>query len=219
MHVKWLQSCLTLGDSKPTRLLCPWDSPGRTTEVDCHALLQGIFLTQGFNLGLLHLLHWQGGPLPLVPPGKPLVPWSRIQAPCIGSTESQSLDHQGSPWGEGLSNTGQWWETLYLIKMCGPIIGRLCPKWSKGHNENEKLWDHQVIVLSSYSSRETENSFLASETVAWTGYMRILDFRILKARRELGGSNQLHPSGSLHIKVDGQEIHLYQLPVGLLEAW
>ena len=155
MHVKPLQSCLTLGDSKPTRLLCPWDSPGMTTGVGCYALLQGIFLTQGLNLGLLHLLHWQGGPLPLAPLGKPLVPWPWLQAPCIGSTESQSLDHQGSPWGEGLSNTGQWWETLYFIKMCGPIIGRLCPKWSKGHNENEKLWDHQVLVLSIHSSKAT----------------------------------------------------------------
>ena len=36
-----------------------------------HALLQGIFLTQGLNLGLLCLLHWQAGSLPLEPPGKP----------------------------------------------------------------------------------------------------------------------------------------------------
>ena len=30
-----------------TRLLCPWDSPGKNTEVGCHFLLQGAFLTQG----------------------------------------------------------------------------------------------------------------------------------------------------------------------------
>ena len=35
------------------------------------ALLQGIFRTQGSNLLLLCLLHWQVGFLPLVPPGKP----------------------------------------------------------------------------------------------------------------------------------------------------
>ena len=29
----------------PTRLLCPWDSPGKNTEVGCHALFQGIFPT------------------------------------------------------------------------------------------------------------------------------------------------------------------------------
>ena len=33
-------------------------------------LLQGIFLTQGLNLSLLCLLHWQIGSLPLAPPGK-----------------------------------------------------------------------------------------------------------------------------------------------------
>ena len=38
----------------PTRLLCPQDFPGKNTRVDCHFLLQEIFLTQGSNLGLLH---------------------------------------------------------------------------------------------------------------------------------------------------------------------
>ena len=37
----------------------------------CHFLLQGIFLTQGLNLHLLHILHWQVDSLKLVPPGKP----------------------------------------------------------------------------------------------------------------------------------------------------
>ena len=32
-----------------TRLLCPWDSPGKNTTVGCHFLLQGIFLTQMSN--------------------------------------------------------------------------------------------------------------------------------------------------------------------------
>ena len=33
---------------------CPWDSPGKNTGVGCHALLQGIFPTQGSNPGLPH---------------------------------------------------------------------------------------------------------------------------------------------------------------------
>ena len=37
-----------------TRLLHPWDFPGKSTRVGCHFLLQGIFLTQGSNPGLLH---------------------------------------------------------------------------------------------------------------------------------------------------------------------
>ena len=55
---------------QPTRLLCPWDSPGKNTGVNSHALLQGIFPTQGSNPCLLCLLHWQAGSLPLAPPGK-----------------------------------------------------------------------------------------------------------------------------------------------------
>ena len=52
----------------PARLLCPWDSPGKNTGVGCHALLQGIFPTQGSNPGLphcwqiLHQLSYQGCP-------------------------------------------------------------------------------------------------------------------------------------------------------------
>ena len=37
------------------------DSPSKNTGVGCHALLQGVFLTQGSNLHLLGLLHWQAG--------------------------------------------------------------------------------------------------------------------------------------------------------------
>ena len=55
---------------QPTRLLCPWGSPGRNAGVGCQALLQGIFPTQGSNPHLLCLLHWQAGSLPLAPPGK-----------------------------------------------------------------------------------------------------------------------------------------------------
>ena len=47
------------------------NSPGKTTGVSCHFLLQGIFPTQGSNSRLLLLLHWQADSLPLAPPGKP----------------------------------------------------------------------------------------------------------------------------------------------------
>ena len=43
---------------QPTRLLCPWDFPGKNTGVGCHFLLPGTFPTQGPNLRLLCLLHW-----------------------------------------------------------------------------------------------------------------------------------------------------------------
>ena len=58
---------------QPARLLCPWDSPGKNSGVGCHALLQGMFPTQGSNPHLLCLLYWQVGSLPLAPPSPTLL--------------------------------------------------------------------------------------------------------------------------------------------------
>ena len=57
MHAQLLQSCPTLSD--PMNCSLPSSSvhrilPGKNPGVGCHALLQGIFLTQGSNLALLH---------------------------------------------------------------------------------------------------------------------------------------------------------------------
>ena len=48
--------------------------PRHNTGVGCHFLLQGIFPTQGLNLNLLHLLHWQTDSLPLSHLGSPSYP-------------------------------------------------------------------------------------------------------------------------------------------------
>ena len=48
--------CNTM-ELQPARLLCPWNSPGKNTGVGCQALLQGIYPTQGSNLGLSHCRH------------------------------------------------------------------------------------------------------------------------------------------------------------------
>ena len=51
------QLCLPLCnpmDCSPPDSLVHGDSPGKNTGVGCHALLQGIFLTQGSNPGFLH---------------------------------------------------------------------------------------------------------------------------------------------------------------------
>ena len=53
---------------QPSRLLCPWNSPGKNTGVGSHSFLQGIFTTQGWNPGLpfctwiLYCLSHQGSP-------------------------------------------------------------------------------------------------------------------------------------------------------------
>ena len=66
----------------------------KNTVVDCHAFLQGIFLTRGLNSCLLRLLHWQVGSLPLVPPGKHLHQgtWSLIitSSPAVHRPLSQT---------------------------------------------------------------------------------------------------------------------------------
>ena len=59
-----------------TRLLCPWDFPGKSTGVGCHFLLQGIFLTQGSNTGLLHCRQTL---YPLSYQGSPQAKWGGIQ--------------------------------------------------------------------------------------------------------------------------------------------
>ena len=46
---KWKWRCSVVSDSsqphglQPTRLLCPWDFPGKSTRVGCHCLLREIF--------------------------------------------------------------------------------------------------------------------------------------------------------------------------------
>ena len=53
------------------RLLCPWNFPGKNTEVACHFLLQGIFLTPGLNPHLLHLPALAGEFSTSEPSGRP----------------------------------------------------------------------------------------------------------------------------------------------------
>ena len=78
--------------SGPTRVLCPWNSLGKNTGVGCHFLLQGVFPTEGSNLGLLHCrqslyhLSHQGSPLHT---GEP-VPEQRAPGKC-------SVPRPGSP--------------------------------------------------------------------------------------------------------------------------
>ena len=68
MHVPVTCDPLWPHGLQPTRLLCPWDFPGKNTGMGYYFLLQGILLTQGLNLWLLH---WQAYSLPLHHLGSP----------------------------------------------------------------------------------------------------------------------------------------------------
>ena len=65
-HVQLFSTPWTVGHQVPLSI----GFPGKTTGVSCHFLLEGIFLTQGFNLSLSCLQHLQAGSLLLAQPGK-----------------------------------------------------------------------------------------------------------------------------------------------------
>ena len=78
------QSCPTFCDHmncSPPGSSVHRDSPGKNTGVRCHALFQGIFRTQGWNLGLLYCrqaLLSEPAPAVLAPPILP--------SPCCGAS-------------------------------------------------------------------------------------------------------------------------------------
>ena len=140
-----MPSCLTLLWPRklwPTRLLSPWDFPGEITGEGCHALLQGIFPTQGSNLCLLPLSHQVSLRLHNLPSkvektgSKPkfsqmqrlwvaqdtLLPWQQV---LLYRCRTRSF----RPWGEG------W---VILVKM---NLGRLFVEssiWIGGKNKWRK---------------------------------------------------------------------------------
>ena len=103
---------------QPARLLCPWDFLGKNTTVGCHALLQGIFLTQGSNPGLLHcrqiLYHLATRETPW------WALWSESES---HSVVSDSLRPHGlySPWNSPGQNTRVG--RLFFFQMIFPTQG------------------------------------------------------------------------------------------------
>ena len=92
----------------PTRLLCPWDSPGKNIGLGYHALLQGIFPLQGLNPLVLCLLYWRAGSLPMSHLGKqfslhrskiektPLKSWSNLNNLHTGRLSTSTSSER--PW-------------------------------------------------------------------------------------------------------------------------
>ena len=134
------------------RLLCPWDSPAKNTEVGCHSLLQGIFPPQGSNPGLLHRMQilyrhqlrkrrrrWH--PTPVLLPGKShgwgsLVGchlWGRTE---LDTTECLHFHCSLSRFGEGNGNPlqcsclenpgdrGAWWASVSGVTQHWPRLKR-----------------------------------------------------------------------------------------------
>ena len=104
MHAKSLWSCPTL--CNPMDCSLPGSSvhgtlQARILEWVCHALLQFIFLTQGLNPRLLHLLHWWVL-YHLAPPGK-------VKSKSHTVVPDPLWPHgQYSPWNSPGQNTGEF---------------------------------------------------------------------------------------------------------------
>ena len=99
MHAKSFQSGPTL--CNPMDCSPPGSSVHgilhKNTGVGCHALLQGIFLTQRLNPHLLHLLHWQAGSSLRVLPGKPCCPRGHLCSRRHKEWWAGTVTHVGGP--------------------------------------------------------------------------------------------------------------------------
>ena len=90
---------------------------------ELHAPFQGIFLTQGSNPCLLHLLHWQVGSLLLVVPGKPIY--------IVGL------------WPNSFSKGNDKW--VWREVACSGLIWTSLPLW-------HKLWSSSNVFFILYFS-------------------------------------------------------------------
>ena len=119
------ENCSVVSSSlRPHELYSPWNSPGQNTRVGSLSLLQGIFLTQESNQGLLHCrqilyqLSYQGSPVPFIAPDG--IIWLAFAA--------QNAFQAGT---EKRVGTGYCWP----IWQCLPQAGSLVPplrRWSPG---------------------------------------------------------------------------------------
>ena len=129
-----------------------------------HALLQGIFSTQGSNSCLLCFLHWLGASLPLTPPGSS-EDWNRFQY-CLtqlkANGDSKFFRHSDFEVLEISSGYG-WYENLIPIwiaslgslqdtgclglvhwddpeRWYGEGVGRGVQDWEHGYTRADSCW-------------------------------------------------------------------------------
>ena len=153
----YLSVCLvtsTVSDSlwpyglEPTRLLCPWYSPGRNTGVGCHDLLQGIIPAQGSNPRLTSPALAVGFSLPLAPLGEPnpmykidkiavlkiWMAWSRVGQGNFPGSNSSS----GGPWESAFE---VWYSEEHYFKpaLYHSFLTLLSPIFPIGHTSEGQL--------------------------------------------------------------------------------
>ena len=165
MHAKSFRLCLTLlppHGLQPTRLFCPWDSPGKNTGVACHALVQRIFLTQGSNSCLLYLLRWQAGSLPLSQPFQ-IHCWKRLRrrfgcskgCTLIGDSGNGRTPYQ--KWFTLLVAFRQWERCFWsgrtswcFVRQTTKMVASLVSPWTDLPVLSPcSFWDHTTIFFTN----------------------------------------------------------------------
>ena len=148
---------------QPTRLLCPWDSPGKNTGVGCHFHTTWVLLYLGNPkpISLTSSIYrrrrqWQ--PTPVLLPGKShgwriLVgcsPWSREESDrtewlhfhfslsCIGEGNGNPLQYSCL---ENPRDGGAWWAAVYGVAQSRTWLKRLSSSSSSTYRRGTKLYN------------------------------------------------------------------------------
>ena len=116
-----LSDPLQLHGPQPTSLLCSWDSPGKNTGVGCHAFLQGIFSTQGWNPSLWRVSYIAGKLFTSESLGKPPV-MNDTNTYRVRTSSIQKVGGSGLPW---TSSKGE--SQKHMLATCN----RVCVKTSR----------------------------------------------------------------------------------------
>ena len=113
MHKPSVQfSCSVVSDSLrphglyPTKFLCPWDFPGKSTGVGCHFLLQEIFPTQGLNPGLPHSQTVDASPSEPPAKSRTVAAKSLQSCPTLCNPHRWQPTRLPRPWDSPGKNTG-----------------------------------------------------------------------------------------------------------------
>ena len=135
---------LRLHRPQPARLLYPWTSLDRKTGVGYHSLLQGIFLTQGSNPGLLHC--------------------KRI---------FYHLSHQGRLWYETTKGSGYmkstnnvpftahmiWKNVQILAQGRGISLRKRLMKFLRGREKAQNVEGHTQLEFTAQERRAVQTEF------------------------------------------------------------
>ena len=140
LHAQELSHIQLFGVPRTVACQAPlWNFPGKNTGAGCHVCLQETFPTQGWNSGLLHLLHCQASSLLLVPPGKPF----HLHAAAVN--ETAHLSHYSCPqsWEQHAPDGGWPLASVPDMKTCGVV-----PRPSQA------TWSHSTLQHSHHTDRE-----------------------------------------------------------------